>query len=125
MAEDLFPIELYAYDTRHYVEYEESFFHIVQENRNQDLSWYCYDVIILSPTKAEFIMRKMEDFFCGGIGDITERFTVDVPVSLTMPHIEKTARFLAHMRYKQELREAENKIIDSYQAEILKDHGIS
>lgn len=78
MEYKVFPFTVKSYDNGHYIETPWSHHKTFAKYKPQDLSWYAYDVEVLSKTRAKFTVYGMEDSFYGGIGDVKHKFECDV-----------------------------------------------
>lgn len=85
------------------------------------VSWYAAKVTILSPTRVKFTMYDMYDNVYGGIGDEVGEYETDVDASITKQHIARKSYELAVQRRQDELDKAEDKIIQKYKKQILKE----
>lgn len=98
-----------------------SFVNDFLRTRPREFGWYCFDVEVHSRTKVTFVVFGMQDNFSGGKGSEAFRFDADVPSATTAQSVSFRLRLLAEARREAELHAAEEKIIQSYVAEILSD----
>lgn len=117
---NLFPFCLFAEETPHFTSSERDFQQTFLATKPADMSWFAYDVVILSPTQIEFIVYNMRCIASGGIGEPIANFSATVPAVLTLKHMERRAFSLARARRDEELLEAERKIVKSYAADYLR-----
>jgi hypothetical protein len=116
----IFPFTLFAYDnTPHYVSSEYKFRPVFLQNKPEGLSWYCYNVVVKSPTEVTFVHYGMLDNFSGGIGKLQGEFDAVVSAELTLPFIQKQAKLKAEWLRAQELAKAEQDIINGYYEQIM------
>lgn len=83
-----------------------------------NLVWYAYDTIIHSPISVEFVVYDMADNTYGGLGKKIASLKTAVPAESTSRAIDRKIMSLAQARRAEELRAAEEAIINSYAAGI-------
>lgn len=85
----------------------------------KDTTWYAYDVVVLSPSRVEFIAFGMRDSYHGGVGEVIGRYAAEAPSSVMRPSLVDRALKLGKQRFlrEQELRDTE--IIATYANELL------
>jgi hypothetical protein len=90
----------------------------------RDFHWYCYEVIVHSQTKIEFVCFDMEDTVYGGKGKEFHRFVVIVDKNVTKNAIKRKLIERAARRRDEELLLAERMLIQSYADREAVDLGI-
>lgn len=97
---------------------------IYEQRRPANMSWFAYSVIVLSPTKIEFIVYEMEDHYHGGVGQQVARLPTVVPAEATFLDRKDRAEELARDQRRKELQEAEERIVRGYAEQILDSQGM-
>ena len=115
----MFPFAIKAYETPNFTSSAYEFRTAFLQAKPEKLSWYAYDVCVLSPTMVEFTVYDMRDSFYGGKGEATAAFEARVGRDVTRKAIEREAERLAIVRRQHELEAAEHAIIADYATEIL------
>lgn len=128
MTNNIFPIELPAFDGPNYTESNRVFREVFLRDafKKSGLKiWYAYDVRIINPTKVTFTVYDMYDNCYGGIGSIIGVIE-DVKVSrdVTEPFIEKKIWRLASEQRAKELAEKEATYIRAIANQIKFDSGL-
>lgn len=119
----IFPFTLYC-DDRHGGgphEFRATF----TEVRPFDRTCYCYDVVIHSPTRVEFVAFDMLDMCSGGKGEKCFTCEAVVDVSLTKRFIDREIMFEAALRREAEIRRSEAAIIEQHAAQIRAELGLT
>lgn len=78
MTYEVFPFTVKSRDTGHYIDHPWNYHKTFAKYKPEGLSWYAYDVKVLSKDRAKFTVYGMEDFCYGGIGDVKCKFECDV-----------------------------------------------
>lgn len=78
MTYKVFPFTVESRDTGHYIEHPWHYSKTFAKYKPKGLSWYAYDIEVLSKTRAKFTVYGMENFCYGGIGDVKHKFECDV-----------------------------------------------
>ena len=78
------------------------------------LTWYAYDVTILSRTVLEFVAYDMADPVFGGIGSVVWCGKVSVPASVTHKDVDRAILRAARARREEEIAAAEAAIVSRY-----------
>lgn len=115
-----FPFELHATDSHGWAANPTDFKETFLKHKPAELSWYAYDVRIISQTQIEFIVFNMRDTCYGGIGREIAHFACTVDPAVTRNSIEKRAMRLAIEKRETEIAAAERSVIKSYADELLK-----
>lgn len=94
------------------------FYAAYMEAKPEGLSWFGYDVEVRSPTEVTFYVLDMADFARGGRGRVVKQISAKVDQSVTKKAIERRLWTIAVEKRKQELRDAEDRIIAGYADEL-------
>ena len=82
MTRKVFPARIRCHDMGNWVNMPELARSIWMRIRPKDLTWYCVDLEILSPTSVRLFVYSMENNFHGGIGEvIAERVIETLPAA--------------------------------------------
>ena len=123
---DFFPIEIQCRETKQGVTSTEvwspkEFRIVVQRRVPKALRWSGSSVIINSLTSVDIIVYGMKNPLFGGLGKEVYRFSSRVSEDATSHYIECKALDIAAQQREDELRIAEQKIIETYADAILRD----
>ncbi len=120
MSNNIFPIELYAYEGEHYTssafEFRKDFQKAFDDQRatGSIKHYFAYDVIIHSKTNVSFVVYDMRDNIYGGIGAKLGTIDATVDPSVTEKAIKDRIYRLAKERRRVELAIIEEDIIEQY-----------
>lgn len=111
----VFPFTLYAAsDGRSDSRFQSAFL----KAKPEKLVWYCFDVIVESPTAITFIVYDMRDNTYGGKGDKIAEFKAKVDTSITKKSIDQRILYLAECMREEELERIESEAIAKYAEQI-------
>ena len=85
----------------------------------KDMSWYGYDVAVLSTSAVEFRAFDMGDTVHGGIGDEIGRWSAEATTEMLRSTLIARAIQLGTQRLEREREREEQAIIAAYADELL------
>lgn len=117
----IFPFTVYAKDTGHYIQQPFNSHSTFCKYKPRDLSWYAYDIEVLSQSRAKFTVYDMECFARGGIGDVVAEFECDVDAAdvekMIKNKVRKVAREMEDIEFEatrmKRVMEIEDKLMEA------------
>lgn len=77
--------------------------------KQEKVSYYTYDLHLLSPTRVKFVARDMQSTVSGGIGKVIFEVECDVDAQHTKPIVYEELQRLAKRERKRQLEEMERR----------------
>ncbi len=115
--DDFFPINFFCDPKTGQSEYY--FRDIFLKEKPEELIWYSYDVIILSPTLIEFVVYGMQSSLFGGVGDELLRLKVLCDLELIRRPITEHALKVSRFKLEVLIEVLKTRIAKSYATELL------